>query len=122
MKILLDMNLTPAWCDVLEQHGHEAVHWSDVGDPRAEDRLIMQWAATHGYVVFTHDLDFGTLLAVTQSDKPSVIQVRTENVMPAHLAGMILTVLEQHRAPLESGALVVVEEWRSRIRVLPLRR
>ena len=37
----------------------------------------MAWARENGYVVFTHDLDFGTLLALTRDAGPSVIQVRT---------------------------------------------
>ncbi len=122
MKILLDMNLPPAWCELLGRHGYEAVHWSTVGDPRAPDAQIMQWAAANQYVVFTHDLDFGALLAATQAHRPSVIQVRTENVMPAHLGTAILRVLNEHQTTLESGALVVVDEWRSRVRILPLGR
>ncbi len=35
MKILIDVNLSPAWVDFLLDHGLEAVHWSTVGDPRA---------------------------------------------------------------------------------------
>jgi len=44
MKILLDMNLSPMWVRVLERHGWEAVHWLEVGDPRATDRAVMDWA------------------------------------------------------------------------------
>jgi len=120
MKILVDMNLPPAWCDVLNRHGHRAVHWSNIGDPRAPDRLIMEWAAANEHVVFTHDLDFGTLLAATHSHKPSVIQVRTEDVIPTRLDRTILAVLREHNASLKAGAIVVVDEWRSRVRILPL--
>lgn len=38
MKILLDMNLSPAWVEFLEGEGFEAVHWSLVGEPNAPDR------------------------------------------------------------------------------------
>ena len=65
MKLLVDMNLSPEWCPVLAGQRWESVHWSTVGDPRATDDLIMTWARVHGYVVFTHDLDFGALLAVS---------------------------------------------------------
>ncbi len=60
MKLLIDMNLSPAWVEVFEQQGWQAFHWSTVGDPRATDKFIMGWARENGYVVFTHDLDFGT--------------------------------------------------------------
>ena len=35
MKIVLDMNLFPSWVPFLIKAGHEAVHWSTVGDPGA---------------------------------------------------------------------------------------
>ena len=122
MKILLDMNLTPAWCEVLTRHGHDAVHWSELGDPRAPDSEIMKWAYSNGYIVFTHDLDFGALLTATQSHKPSVIQVRTQDVMPANLEDTILGVLAEHESELDAGALIVIDDRRSRVRILPLRR
>ena len=52
-KLLVDMNLSPEWIPALEKHGWQAMHWSDVGDPRASDRDIMDWAVAHQYVVFT---------------------------------------------------------------------
>lgn len=73
LKILIDMNLSPEWVNVLACHHLPAVHWLKVGDPRATDREIMDWARANEYTVFTHDLDFGMLLALTQAGKPSVI-------------------------------------------------
>lgn len=121
MKILVDMNLTPGWCEVLRSAGFQAVHWCEVGDPHARDCEIMEWAATNNYVVFTHDLDFGMLLAATSRYKPSVIQVRTEDIMPSKLAHTIFTVLGEQCAALEKGAIVVVDRRGSRVRILPIR-
>ncbi len=120
MKILIDMNLAPEWVEVLKRHGWDAAHWSSLGDPRAPDRVIMEWARSNGYVVFTHDLDFGALLAITQADGPSVIQVRTQNILPSHLENTVVDVLRQHGSALESGALITVDEARSRVRILPI--
>jgi predicted nuclease of predicted toxin-antitoxin system len=61
--IVLDMNLCVEWIPFLAQAGWSTVHWSTVGDPRAEDTTIMAWAAAAGHAVFTHDLDFGTAIA-----------------------------------------------------------
>ena len=44
MKILIDMNLSPTWVAVLEEAGHTATHWSNVGSLNAPDREIMAWA------------------------------------------------------------------------------
>ncbi len=120
MKILVDMNLSPDWVDVFARHGLSAVHWSTIGDPHAEDPILFQWARANGYVVFTHDLDFGTLLALTQAESPSVIQVRTQDVTPRYLEAMVIGALNEYGSLLESGALIVLDEGKSRVRILPL--
>lgn len=121
MKILIDMNLSPEWCTMLRKHGWESIHWPAVGLPTAPDSEIMAWAVKHGHVVFTHDLDFGAILAVTHAVGPSVIQVRTQDVTPAHLEPIAVAALRQAAPALERGALVSVDENRARVRILPLR-
>ena len=116
------MNLSPDWTDAFASHGMTAVHWSTIGDPRAEDTDLMEWARANGHIVFTHDLDFGTLLALTQATSPSVIQVRTQDVTPSHLAIIVIDVLQNNITLLEAGALIVLDEARSRVRILPLTR
>ena len=120
MKILIDMNLSPDWVTVLARRGFSVVHWSTVGDPRAQDSTIMEWARSNGYVVFTHDLDFGAALALTRAEGPSVIQVRAQDVTPAYLESAVVHVLDNNRSQLEAGCLIVLDEARSRVRILPL--
>lgn len=120
LRILIDMNLSPDWVAVLSGAGWHAVHWSVVGDKRAPDRDIMAWAVANGHVVFTHDLDFGTTLALTHAAGPSVLQVRGQDVFPDHMGPIVLAALRQHEADLAAGALVVVDERKSRVRVLPI--
>ncbi len=118
-SILVDMNLSPDWVPVLQINGWPAIHWSAVGDPRATDRSIMDWAVAHNHVVFTHDLDFGTTLALTHATGPSVLQVRARDVLPDHLSPIVIAALRQHNDDLQAGALVVVDEATSRVRILP---
>lgn len=122
MKFLIDMNLSPEWVTVFKRNGWEALHWSEVGDPRAADRCIMDWARTNGYTIFTHDLDFGTMLAFTQAKGPSVIQIRTQDVTPKHLETIVMSALQQYRSLLDKGALIIVNEHKLRARILPLSR
>jgi predicted nuclease of predicted toxin-antitoxin system len=121
MKLLVDMNLSPDWVVVLKEAGWEANHWSKIGNPRAVDSEIMAWAKAHDHVVFTHDLDFGSLLALTQAEGPSVIQVRTQDVTPAAIGKLVVNALRQFQSELEKGALIILDEARSRARVLPLK-
>ena len=120
LRILVDMNLSPDWIGVLNKAGFEAIHWSSVGDPRAEDFEIMRWARANDYIVFTHDLDFGTLLALTSESGPSVIQVRTQDITPATIGALVSSNLHRFDRELREGALVVIERSRSRVRILPL--
>ena len=122
MKVLIDMNLSPRRTEVFQRNGWQAVHWSTVGDHRAPDRVIMDWARINEYVIFTHDLDFGTMLAVTHAEGPSVIQVRAQDVLPQHMEGMVVASVQQYGSLIQEGALVIVDESTSRARILPLAR
>jgi predicted nuclease of predicted toxin-antitoxin system len=64
MKVLVDVNLSPAWGGFFTANQVEAKHWSLVGRSDAQDGEVMQWARSNGFIVFTHDLDFGALLAL----------------------------------------------------------
>jgi predicted nuclease of predicted toxin-antitoxin system len=121
MKLLVDMNLSPLLATLLHSVGWETIHWSTVGDPRATDQAILEWARKNGYWIITNDLDFGAILASTKAKCPSVIQVRTQDVSPKHLKPILLLVLQEYRIHLKDGALVTFDEARSRVRVLPLR-
>lgn len=118
--IVVDMNLSVEWVPLLARAGWPAIHWSEVGDPRAEDTTIMAWALSEDRIVFTHDLDFGTALALTHAEGPSVVQLRGRRGLPEHVGSLVLAVLERYEAELSAGALVVVDETRNRVRVLPL--
>lgn len=121
MKILVDMNLPPRWVQVFVKAGWEAAHWSQVGAHTASDREIMAWASGNGYVVFTHDLDFSALLAATQGEGPSVIQVRTQNILPEAIGGLVITALKQFQSEFEKGVIITIDPRRARVRILPLR-
>jgi predicted nuclease of predicted toxin-antitoxin system len=122
MKILIDMNLSPEWVKTFANNGIEAKHWSNIGDKSAMDEVIMQWALNNSYIVFTNDLDFGSLLAVTQAQFPSVIQVRAQDLLPQNLEKIVMNALKQFELELESGALVTIDISRSKVRILPIMR
>lgn len=122
MKLLVDMNLTPRWVSLLSGAGFESVHWMNLGKPNAPDTEIMAFAEAQDYVVLTHDLDFGAILAASQGEKPSVVQIRGEDVSPEAIGGALITALRQMATELEVGALLTVDPNRARLRVLPLQR
>jgi len=120
MKILIDMNLPPRWVQFLVNAGWDAVHWFQVGAPTASDREIMAWAGKNGYVVFTHDLDFSAILAATQGEGPSVIQVRTQNILPEAIGNIVIDAIKKFQSELDKGVILTIEPHRARVRILPL--
>jgi predicted nuclease of predicted toxin-antitoxin system len=121
MKFVIDMNLSPSWEQTFNQAGIEAIHWSKIGSPRAADREIMQWALDQDHIVFTHDLDFGAILAATQAQAPSVLQVRSHDPTPDHCGRMVLEVIARFGKELKAGALISLDENRARLSILPIR-
>jgi predicted nuclease of predicted toxin-antitoxin system len=121
MKLLLDMNLSPRWLRALTDAGFEAVHWSTCGGSGAADAEIMAFAKANDCVVLTYDLDFSAILAATGGDKPSVVQIRADDLSPDAIAAQVIRALRQMEAELDEGALLTVEPNRTRMRLLPLR-
>ena len=121
MKLLIDMNLSPRWVGVLADAGIEAVHWSNCGASKAPDSEIMAYARQQGHVVLTHDLDFGAILAATHGEKPSVVQIRADDVRPEAIGKPLVVALQQMASELKEGALITVDPSRTRLRLLPLR-
>ena len=120
MKILIDVNLTPAWVEFFAAHQIESTHWSMLGDSRALDPEIMAFAMENALIVFTHDLDFGSILAVTHARGPSVIQARVEDPVPAVIGRAVVAAIRENAPYLERGALITLDPDKLRIRILPI--
>jgi predicted nuclease of predicted toxin-antitoxin system len=61
------------------------------------------------------------MLAANQAQAPSVFQIRMQDVSPESLGPRAIALLHRFTAELESGALIVVDERRDRVRILPLK-
>ena len=78
-------------------------------------------AAGQSRILLSEDTDFGTLLALRESAKPSVILFRhMPNRSAARLTSILLTNLDTDEADLTTGAIVVFEANRIRVRRLPI--
>src|SRR5262249_32222105 len=95
VRILIDMNLSPRWVDLLAAAGFEPVHWVSQGSHDAPDQAIMRYAAENDFVVLTQDLDFGAILAASGDHKPSVLQIRADNLNPEHIGADVIAALRQ---------------------------
>jgi len=113
------MNLSPAWVAFLANHGYSAVHWSKIGIGDAPYEEIMAWVAKNEHVVFSEDLDFSELIALTKAKEPSIIQIRTQDNLPDVAGDFVLTALKRFTPELENGAIIVIDKARARARILP---
>ena len=86
MRFFLNLNLT----------GHECYRCAEMGRPNAPDDVICDHARENGFVLITDDLDLPVLLAHSSDQKPSVILLRGEPLVP-ELRGSAL--LERSRTP-----------------------
>jgi len=120
MKVLVDMNLSPAWSAFLETAGIQSVHWSKIGPANAPDVELMGWAAEHDCVILTADLDFAAILAAAQERRPSVVQIRSEDLAPQTIGEAVLAALRLLNQLLPEGAIISVDTARIRMRILPL--
>ena len=120
MKLLLDMNIPIRYVGLLKEKGFELIHWSDIGNPRASDHQIVDYAREHGFIVVTYDLDFSAILSVTHDLKPSVVQVRAALPRAAQIVDLIAIAISQNRDSLQSGAILTIDTKKARARLLPL--
>ena len=121
MKLLVDMNLSPSWVERLARHGFEAVHWSTIGTATAPDLEILTWANEHKFVLITNDLDFSAILAASAGGSPSVVQIRTQDLLSDVAVSIVAKALEVHRKDIKRGALLSIDEGGTRVRMLPLK-
>jgi predicted nuclease of predicted toxin-antitoxin system len=120
LKLLLDMNLSPEFASYLRKRGVDAAHWFEIGNPEASDAEIISYAAEHGYVVVTLDLDFSAILAATQGKEPSVVQIRAKEAISEKIFVSTLAAIEQVKDELAEGAILTIDMEKSRLRLLPL--
>jgi predicted nuclease of predicted toxin-antitoxin system len=121
MKFLADMGIAPRSVAFLRDLGVEAVHLHELGLQRLSDAEILQKARREGYVLLSHDLDFGELLAVSGAELPSVVIFRLKNMRPDNVNHYLRVLVAEHQTALTEGAIFSVSESRIRVRTLPIR-
>lgn len=123
MKFLIDNQLSPLVAKGFREAGHDAVHVRDYGMQAASDDAIFERARQEERVIVAADTDFGTILALREVSKPSVILLRWPSLrQPSAQIKIFIANLPDIAEDLERGAIVVIEESRLRVRPLPIGR
>jgi len=121
VKIVVDMNLSPEWIRVLASSGWSAQHWSRIGKGDAEDDEIFRWARENDHIILTQDLDFPQILFAAASGSPSVILLRVDNELDEKVRARVCAAIAKASAKLLTGAILVVDRQRVRLRELPIK-
>ncbi len=114
------MNLSVGWTAYLRERGHDAKHWSEIGSFDAPDAEIMEHCRKEGAIILSGDLDFATLHAIHGTDKPSVVQLRSKDRLPASIGPLVNRALTVGAGNLDSGAIVTISATRMRVAKLPI--
>jgi predicted nuclease of predicted toxin-antitoxin system len=81
---------------------------------------IFDKAIREDRIVITFDLDFGEIAALTEGRKASVILFRLKNTRTAYVIERLSSAIEAFAEALESGAIVIIEDTRYRVRYFPI--
>lgn len=120
MKFIANMGISPDTVTFLHNLGYDAIHLDRAGLGRLPDSHILAKANTEDYIVLTHDLDFGDLMAASGAKAPSVIIFRLRNMRPESVNHFLRQVIERFQTELERGAIITVTEGNIRVRELPI--
>ena len=120
MRFLADMGVSWRVLEHLRTAGHDAVHLRDEGLQKLPDDLVFKKAIDEQRIILAFDLDFGEIAARTRGPVISVILLRLTNTTSEHVASRLDAALTLAGDALAAGAIVVVEEDRCRIRLLPI--
>ena len=113
MKFLVDVNASGSLVDELMRLGHDLAPVAEK-DPRMRDEDILRWAVSERRIIVTTDHDFEEM--IWREGKSHCGVLRLENLPRAECRTLLEDVLHHHSKDLASGAIVIAQSGKIRIR------
>ncbi len=120
MRFLVDMGVSLRVVEWLRGRRDDVVHLREQGLQRLPNGGIFDKATAEGRVILTFDLDFGEILALSRGSRTSVVVFRLRNTRTENVIARLESVLAESSDALGQGAVVLVEDGRHRVRLLPI--
>jgi predicted nuclease of predicted toxin-antitoxin system len=118
MRFLLDENLSPKLCELLEAAGHDAISVVSAGLSGFEYYDIWKWSIQEGRLLITLDGDFADIRIYPPGDSPGTIWLRQRpEASISEGYERLLRFLAEARDEELAGRLVIIRH--ARIRVVP---
>lgn len=118
MRFLADMGVSIRVVEWLRAEGHDAAHLREEGLQRLPNGDIFVKADAEGRILLTFDLDFGEILALSGDHRVSVVLFRLRDARGIRQVERLKRVLVDSSEALVTGAVIVVEDGRHRVRQL----
>jgi predicted nuclease of predicted toxin-antitoxin system len=120
VRFLIDMQLSPALANWLQEKGNDARHVYAVGLGRASDEEILKLARDENRIVITADLDYPRLLALTSASGPGLVLFRGGDFSEKQIIDLMNRVFNAIPEKEFNTSLIVVDRKKIRRRRLPL--
>jgi predicted nuclease of predicted toxin-antitoxin system len=119
LRFLTDENVSPRLIAFLREQGHDVQDVKEEGWQGRDDIFLLRRAWATQRVVISYDRDFGKLAIARQEPCYGVIYIRLRDQRAPNAVAVMRQFLKR-RIAIRPGSLVVLQESRARIRLVPL--
>ena len=114
MKLFLDQMFRSGVTETLRAKGHDVVRATDIGQSRADDQQILEYAIRETRILVTLDEHFGDWVLLPLSNHPGVIRLKVNPTTDQRVINILLPFLQQHLPDQFKDHLVILSEKRAK--------